>query len=97
MFILIAQDKQRNNSAGIRGVYSSTEELKKGVDYWSQLRPHETLAWEEWDANYAPEASTWDWGYIAPGSNRKLLAAGGGQVPRTRLFGKNLVGRKWWT
>jgi hypothetical protein len=94
MFVLTAFNK-RHADVGLRGVYSSEEKLRRAVDYWRGLRPDETLAYEEWETDYAPEALYWGWCYIPVGANRKLLGAGGGRVPRSRFFGKNLIGRKW--
>ena len=75
-----------------KGIYTSEQSLKDGVEYWMLIAPNETLSWQEWDANYAPEPNSWDWAYIEPGALPYNLAQGGGSVPVRSYWGKNLIG-----
>lgn len=89
LWILFGQEDE------CRGVYTSEKALKAGVKYWMEVNPKETLAYQEWEANYPAEPNSWDWAYIAPDSIPYNLARGGGSVPQRIYWGKNLIGVIW--
>lgn len=89
----------RSWSGASCGVYTSRKKLAEAVDFWTKfLGAHEpklVLTYEEWDINYIPEPSTWDWAYISPECTWEELAGGGGIVPFPEFLGKNLINTDW--
>jgi hypothetical protein len=87
------QGGRRGNAC--RGVYSSLDQLKWGVELWMKERPLELLSYLEFRLDYAPEPYGWDWCYIPVHSQVKTLAKGGGNVPLKSYWGRNLVNVAW--
>jgi hypothetical protein len=77
------------------GVYSSLDNLRKGVDHWREFDPKICLAYLEWELNYAAEPNCWGWAYIPVNSRMATLKSGGGSVPQRVFWGKNLIGVEW--
>lgn len=96
MFVLFGREQDSDVSIS-HGVYANDEQLKRGVDYWMDLRPKEILSYEEWQVGYPNEPLSWEWCYIPLGSSSEKLASGGGSVPKHFFWGKNLVGITWET
>lgn len=82
-------------------VCSSADKLKEAVDQWVEhfrkYKKEYTLVYKIHDLDDIMGGPLeWEWAYIAKRENRVLLRQGGDvHVPRTSLFGKNLIGRKW--
>lgn len=62
-----------NLDSCVRGVFSSKEELSKGVDYWVREFPCETLSWIKWEMNQL-DPRGWSYAYISSNDAEQLKA-----------------------
>jgi hypothetical protein len=85
-YVLLSTSCQDNTCC--RGVYSSIDTLRVGVDQWIKKFPNQALSYEIWILNYPPEPTEWDWCYIPKDFESTTIR----NTPDKSLWGTNITG-----
>ncbi len=80
-----------------RGIYSSEENLKDGVEYWINKDPNTSMYYLVWSLNYAPEPSEWESAYVVVKDIPTIEKRTGEHIPTPEYWNTNLVGERFST